>query len=1011
MSFTSDFKAPPVSSRPKPFWFWNDEMPDNEIERQIGEMAQKGLGGFFLCARQGLGVPYLSAEWFRKAALACACAKRSGLECWLYDEYPYPSGMAGGEVLIRHPEAVQRRLTFCAQDTAQGEICLELGGGNLLYAFAVPLRGGSPDWGARMDLMPHVGILQTHELCQPQSSPYIRLRYFSHSVRHVLQTQLPPGQWRILAVSEEPIPDFKYYGALADPCCKEATQEFLALTHERYAQYLGSEFGKTVKGFFSDEVGLLGPRPWSHLMLTEFPKCKGYSLSDVFPALYWADFPDAARIRCDYTEVLAELLAEGYHKPVGNWCRAHGLAYVSEVPSLRASTQAYSTVVGGDTAHEKVGTPLEKIYDTYLCGYRYNAKHVGSLAAQTGRRAMIESFHSVGWSMTLQDAKWMLDRLGADGIDFFVFHAFYASVRGMRRHDAAPSQFEQNPYWPHYRHLADYAARLSVLNTYTAAADGLALLDPSRTLWALSADPLHGFCYMGNDDTERAALENTLAAWRRIGKTLLFAQLNYQTLDEEILAAARVQGDALCVGRARYRAVILPPLDAMDAPALARLREFSASGGMVIGLLPSALPAELPAAHWIAQEDTESLLALAARAADLPVHTKAAPEVCRSLITAHRLAPDGKHFVFLANQGTLPAAVRLVPQPHTAPIHPQRWDLEAGTVTPLPVQNGALPLTLAPLESALICLDGGAAPAVLSAPQQELVFDTSSGCLIQAEGPNVLRLGAFSLSLDGTHRQSVTVPTLEEQLVQTSLLRPQDLCWTKRFGTPRQLAVRYPLSVLYHTQFSVHVLPPCAALVLDAESLRGAWTMRLNGHSLTEKDFTVTPYYDTANQACDVAALLRPGENDLEIFLTAQDGSGGLCAPLFLYGNFGVRGNAITSLPKRGGYGVPTRGFPYYAGTLCFTRTLTVQRVCDTLVKCDFGDTRRDCMELLVNGRSVGVRAFAPYTWQVPAPVLRAGRNRFSLRVTGTLAPLFEGMFFDEAQHRLVPADAPVLGL
>lgn len=27
--------------------------------------------------------------------------------------------------------------------------------------------------------------------------------------------------------------------------------------------------------------------------------------------------------------------------------------------------------------------------------------------------AMDESFHSVGWSMTLQDAKWMIDRLGA----------------------------------------------------------------------------------------------------------------------------------------------------------------------------------------------------------------------------------------------------------------------------------------------------------------------------------------------------------------------------------------------------------------------------------------------------------------------------------------------------------------------------------------------------------------------------------------------------------------------
>lgn len=58
------FANPPVSSRIKPFWFWNGTMTREEISHQIKEMADKGLGGMFICARQGMDVPYLSGKWF-----------------------------------------------------------------------------------------------------------------------------------------------------------------------------------------------------------------------------------------------------------------------------------------------------------------------------------------------------------------------------------------------------------------------------------------------------------------------------------------------------------------------------------------------------------------------------------------------------------------------------------------------------------------------------------------------------------------------------------------------------------------------------------------------------------------------------------------------------------------------------------------------------------------------------------------------------------------------------------
>lgn len=96
---------------------------------------------------------------------------------------------------------------------------------------------------------------------------------------------------------------------------------------------------------------------------------------------------------------------------------------------------------------------------------------------------MIESFHSVGWTMTLQDAKWMIDRLGSSGINLYNFHAFYYTIQDITKHDAPPSQFLQNPYWKYYRKLADYVGRMGVMVTNTDADIQIAVLDPVAALW------------------------------------------------------------------------------------------------------------------------------------------------------------------------------------------------------------------------------------------------------------------------------------------------------------------------------------------------------------------------------------------------------------------------------------------------------------------------------------------------------------------------------------------------
>lgn len=262
----AEFIHPEQAFRIHPFWFWNGDMEDAVIQEQIKEMYDHGVGGFFLCARQGMTVPYLSDKWFQKVRLAVETARTYGLHVWLYDEYPYPSGMAGGEVTLELPESKQYTLEHCVQAASGNELIqLELPWGRVLNASAIPVDAeGKRAWEQVLDISKHIGSLQTIPVYQQTGlTAYNHQRYFSYGPKKVLEWQAPEGSWEVHVFLEQEIEDFKYYGTFVDPCNPEAVRKFVQLTHERYAAELGEYFGGTIQGMFTDETGFVGRLPWS----------------------------------------------------------------------------------------------------------------------------------------------------------------------------------------------------------------------------------------------------------------------------------------------------------------------------------------------------------------------------------------------------------------------------------------------------------------------------------------------------------------------------------------------------------------------------------------------------------------------------------------------------------------------------------------------------------------------------------------------------------------------------
>lgn len=115
-----DFKNVPKNYRPIPFWSWNEKLDTKETIRQVEEMDNVGIGGFFMHARGGLQTEYMGEEWFENVEACAAKCEENGMHAWAYDENGWPSGFGSGMVNGLGLEYQQKYLR-CEKGEKNGE--------------------------------------------------------------------------------------------------------------------------------------------------------------------------------------------------------------------------------------------------------------------------------------------------------------------------------------------------------------------------------------------------------------------------------------------------------------------------------------------------------------------------------------------------------------------------------------------------------------------------------------------------------------------------------------------------------------------------------------------------------------------------------------------------------------------------------------------------------------------------------------------------------------------------
>ena len=487
---------PPEEFSPVPFWFLNDRLEEDELRRQLRDFRTHGVSAVVLHPRMGMdpAVAYLSPAFFTGLGAAIRAAAELDMRVVLYDEGMYPSGSASGLVVKGHPDLASRGIALTEQ----------------------PLPGD-------------------RVLCRGDQGCIVE-RFSGGTIRgiHFGEDDGEPGA-----------------PPSADILNPEAVARFISLTHEAYWREFGAYFGTVIRGFFTDEPDILGRNvsgmmPWTRGFAKIFTDAGG-DLHGLFALFTGAENEDTRL----YHRLILAREGEVYYGSLSRWCAAHGIALMGHPQrSDDIELERYFHVPGQDLVYRWVSPEGGGIAgrDSTM------AKCSADAARLMGRRRNSnECFGACNrdgnpWHFTGSDMKWYLDWLAVRGVNLFIPHAFFYSLKGSRSAERPPDVGPGSIWWPHYARWAKYMARLSCLMTDTEPHADIAVFCRNRDLCPEKVAPLfetqRGFQYLPESVWRECTEENgkLLCRGRSYRAVLAPAEL-YPSVSHDALS---VSPDCLC---------------------------------------------------------------------------------------------------------------------------------------------------------------------------------------------------------------------------------------------------------------------------------------------------------------------------------------------------------------------------------------------------------------------------------------------------------------------------------
>ena len=405
-----------------PFWSWNDELEPTELRRQIRQMKEAGIGGFFMHARGGLTTEYLGEKWFEATAACIDEAKRLGMDAWCYDENGWPSGFAGMKLLA---------------DPA-----------NWAHYLTCEKRADFDSAALSVYMMEETSLRRVFGPAEGQREYITLYDKTNSSVVDILNPQI--------------------------------VRKFIAETHEKYFARFGADFGQPMQGFFTDEPQYFRwDTAFSPCMLPEYQAVYGRNLLDELGALF-VDCDQAPGVRFRYWRLMNVLYTESFAHQIYDWCEAHHCrltGHTIDENSLFGQIMCSGGVMpfyqyehspGIDWLGRRIGSELAP-------------RQVSSVAQQLGKKHVLtETFACAGWDVSPRELKRIAEWQYVNGVNQMCQHLYPYSIRGQRKRDY-PAFYSPHNTWTQpddFRHFNDYFTALGYLLAESREEARVAVIHP-----------------------------------------------------------------------------------------------------------------------------------------------------------------------------------------------------------------------------------------------------------------------------------------------------------------------------------------------------------------------------------------------------------------------------------------------------------------------------------------------------------------------------------------------------
>lgn len=542
-----NFINPPKEYGSAPLWVWHTKITERIIDSMMYEFKQNAFGGVFVHPRPGLVTEYLSKEWFDLFAYTVKKGKELDMNVWIYDENSYPTGFAGGLIQDQMPESYNQGQMLHLTKTVLLPTVLD----DVFACFKIDNNNITDITGSMNAYRGKAG------------NYYIITKQFYTANRGILNG--PVG--------------FSYVDLLA----KGVTEKFIDITFEGYKKAIGTEFGKTVAGTFSDEPSIPTEGAdnirWTPDLFDTFKQQWGYDLREHLPSLF-TEIGDWKRVRHNYQQTLLDLFINRWSKPMHDYTEKNGLKWTGHywehgwpdpqhVPDNMAM-YAWHQYPGIDMLFNQFD---EKSPNAQFGNIRA-VKELASVANQLNKeRTLSETYGGGGWDVTFKDLKRLADWEFALGVNFLNQHLSFMTLTGARKYDYPPSFSYHNSWWPYYKYLNQYYARLSLALSSGKQKNLILIIEPTTSAWMYVAP--------GNKNKR---FDEIGKGFQDFVTFLEKSQVEYDLGSENIIKdTGRVLGNKFIVGQRAYTTVVLPPgMDNINEPTYKLLKEYINNGGKVI---------------------------------------------------------------------------------------------------------------------------------------------------------------------------------------------------------------------------------------------------------------------------------------------------------------------------------------------------------------------------------------------------------------------------------------------